>query len=182
MKVTFQVNLEDWKAFLRAVKRSPNFMVWVMLAVFLVQTGVSFYADRRLRLRIAYLGWKAILPHLWAFLLPLVILAAFFGIFIWAQKAQLKKLPLLNEPVTIATDEEGISGTISKGRDNIFWVSLHKILETDAHFFVLSAPQAGLIIPKRAFDSPAQCAEFGALLKRKWAEHHGDVAPIAAAQ
>jgi len=102
---------------------------------------------------------------------PAIVVPLLFAFFIIMARRKARQDANSAASVTIQTDSEGISGSNDKGRDTIFWPSVHKIIETESHFFVLNAPQGGFIIPKRAFDSPAQCAEFGALLQSKWEQH-----------
>lgn len=181
--VTFQLDSDDWKAFLKASKKPFNFarLIFVLIALAMVLAPMlsATLSGSPSPAETTSPGQKAVSFDFWSVGLPLIVTVALFLFLTWAKKAQLRKDPLFTEPLTIATDDEGILATNSQGRDTTFWHSIFKIIETKAHFFVLNAPQAGLIIPKRAFDSPAQCAEFGALLHSKWAQHHPHAAPIA---
>ncbi|MBW3635720.1 MAG: YcxB family protein [Armatimonadetes bacterium] len=181
METAFRLELDDWNAFLKAVK-ARGAQIWILAPMLLIGTVLPMLADRRLQLRFRYGGIEAVWPHLAAYMVPLVLLTVFFVAISYFQKQQLKKQPMFAGPITIKADDEGISGTSTVGRDTIFWPAIHKIIETDAHFFVLNAPQGGLIIPKRAFASNEEAARFGAFLNDSWAAHRPEVAPIAPPQ
>ncbi len=181
METTFRLDLDDWNAFLKAVK-ARGAQIWIVAPMLFIVMALQIASDRRLRLRFQFGGIEAVWPHLASYLLPLVLVSVFFVAISYFQKHQLKKQPMFAGPITIKADDEGVSGTSISGRDTFFWPAIHKIIETDAHFFVLNAPQAGLIVPKRAFASGEEAARFGAFLNDKWASHQPEVAPIAPPQ
>jgi hypothetical protein len=136
METTFRLDLDDWNAFLRAVK-DRGAGIWILAPMLLMATVLPMLADRRLRLRFQLGGIDAVWSHLWPYVVPLVFVSVFFVAISYFQKQQLKKQPLFAGPITIKADDEGISGTSISGRDTIFWSAIHKIIETPTHFFVL---------------------------------------------
>ncbi len=162
------------------MKASLIHKLWKLVPLIFVFQGLRAWTNAEFRRNFALSGWNSIVSQGAFFLETLALVVALCVALSWIRKVRFTKLSQLAGPLTLETDDEGISATTAKGRTTIFWPALRKIIETETHFFVLSAPKYGYIIPKRAFDSPAQCAEFGALLKQKWAQHHPDVAPIAA--
>ncbi|HEX9997541.1 MAG TPA: YcxB family protein [Abditibacterium sp.] len=178
MKVSFQLESSDFAAFARAVKNSSNSMIWMVpLFLFLLQ-GFQAFADRRVRVRFALFGWKALMPQIQMLLMTLVFFAAFYALMQWVGKNAMRKDLREMGTVTFVADDEGVSTATQKGRDTIFWRSVENIIETDAHFFILNAPQTGLIVPKRAF-AGEESVNFGHFLQQKWAPHRKNVAPIA---
>lgn len=63
-------------------------------------------------------------------------------------------------PRKIVIDEEGIRqiAPLYEGRTN--WRAILSIHETPTHIFLMTDRLAGYIVPRHAFGSPAQCAEF----------------------
>lgn len=172
MEVTFQITLADYQAFERAVKAQP-----------LRGLGPFFVGATSFAIATAFFAANLQVPvalRLWVLGGTLLLSGIVAMVALQGHRGRIEKLPLLQEPISVATNEEGVSGVSNRGRETVFWPTLHRILETETHFFVLTAPKAGLIIPKRAFDSPAQCAAFGDFLKQQWARHHPNAAPIAA--
>lgn len=184
MQCTFKLSPADQTAFEKAVKTQVR--LWIVLVVPvlipLIVTSLSLMSNPRTRFRLMHGLYRPSWGEIASYAVPALVFPLLFAFFLTMARRKAKQDADSAAPITIQTDNEGISGSNDKGRDTIFWLSVHKIIETDAHFFVLNSPQGGLIIPKRAFDSPAQCAEFGALLQSKWAQHHPDAAPIAEAK
>ena len=185
METTFQLNLDDWKAFNRAVGGRT---IWRYLAIPLVLGVVALQTltDRRfmgnlrlMQLRYHFGGWHAVSAQVLSLVLPIVLVSAFWLVIsIWNRRNQ-AKLPMFAQPITIRADDEGISGTSTQGRDTIFWRAVHQILETPTHFFILSAPQAGLIVPKRAFVSEAEATRFFDYVKAQWEQTRPQTPPLA---
>lgn len=157
-------------------------MLWFVPLLILGQSVFFASNDQVLRHNFAVHGWSVLTLPFWITVLGMMLCIVMYPVAILNQRMRFQKSSFSVGPTTVVADDEGISGTTAKSRDMFSWPTIRHILETETYFFVLSAPRAGLIIPKRAFESPAQCAEFGALLQRKWAEHHPDAAPIASAR
>ncbi len=144
--------------------------------------GLEIAFGRRLPPDFAVLGWRALVLLILQISGTALIAVAVYAVWIWMQEGQLRSASWLKKPVTITANEAGICGAMAGEPGTIAWSWIYRIIETEAHFVVSMGALNGLIIPKRAFDSPAQAAEFGVLLQRKWAEHRPDAAPIAPAK
>lgn len=166
METTFQLTLDDWKAFESAVG-GRSFWRYLFIPLALAFLALQTLADRRfmgnlrfLQLRFQLGGWNAVSGQVLAMVIPIVFIVAFMVAISIYNRHSLAKRPMFTHPITIRADDEGISGTSISGRDTIFWKAVHKLVETPTHFFILNAPQAGLIVPKCAFVSDNEAAQF----------------------
>lgn len=182
MQTKFQLTLDDWKAFNKAVG-ARGVSWWLVIIIFLLMTPLQIMTNPQMRLRYQMGGIGALArfflktaPFL---LIPIALMALmWFGVS-YFQTQSLKKQPMFAAPLVIRADDEGIEGTSSTGRDTIFWSAVHKIIETPTHIFVLNSPQGGLIIPQRAFASATEAAQFIGYVRQQYAKAQPEKPPIA---
>lgn len=185
METTFQLTLDDWNAFERAVK-GRSFSGYLILPLALILVTARFLTDRDfqrqwhlLQLRFRFGTWSSLIaPTLWL-VLPFVLALVFYLALLVFNRRKMAKQPMFVAPITMRLNEEGIEGTGAVGRDTIFWKAVHKIIETPTHLFVLNSPQGGFIIPKRAFASEEEAARFIGFARENYQSAQPQVPPIS---
>lgn len=66
---------------------------------------------------------------------------------------------------TLVVDESGIAARNAHGDARIRWTGVDRIEEAADYVYVFTQPAAGLVVPKRAFDSPQAASAFVARLR-----------------
>ncbi|WP_105483665.1 hypothetical protein [Abditibacterium utsteinense] len=176
MQVTFQPDWRDNRAAARFINPPPLrtlCLKWLVVAALILPHGLG--------------GWKGLAVGVF---FTLIWDVDFYLTRRRRHKSSFAKYPILSQTHIISVTDEGF-GIYLGAAEPLPWSCVDRIVETRTRYLVvvLLQPeiygrefQNAVAIPKRAFDSPAQCANFGALLKQKWAQHRNDIASIASAK
>ncbi|HTV64514.1 MAG TPA: YcxB family protein [Bryocella sp.] len=99
---------------------------------------------------------------------PLIGLAVFWGVLLWAcpwwaARNQFRKQPSAQGPRTLELDTTGVHWRWDGGTADIEWKNITRFLETKNEFLLYTSPAAFNMVPKRAL-TPEQVSELRALL------------------
>ena len=118
---------------------------------------------------VSYQNWQAISPEhsllvrLITFiileLIPIILVAAIIGLFIFFTVLSRKNKTLLMEQV-ITLDENFLVCQSEYARSEVKWEAVQRVVCTRNHLFLYLSAQGAMLIPKRAFDSKEQRDKF----------------------
>lgn len=170
MQVTFDLELEDWRANERFWKskrsrRTGRDLLWVWMFCGIVATftvfplGVivlSFVQNPAFAASWRAQGLMALAPVSFV-LIPLGFLAALWFGAPLLQKFSFRESPSYGRQFTLVLERDGLRG------DHVLpWSQMQAIEETPQHIFILDGDNRALIIPKRAFESDFAANQFAA--------------------
>ncbi|MCH8614969.1 YcxB family protein [Sphingomonas sp. SM33] len=120
-------------------------------------------------------GSTRVLPYAFALLALLVVylLLHRFGydISAWALDRMARRSDILREQTfTVAAD--CFRAESSRGKTEVRWSAVPRIVEDDTRVFVYSTRHQAFIVPERAFATRADFDAFAAAAKHHWERHH----------
>lgn len=139
--------------------RQTSFLILIGIAGLMFLIGVFLWIGAGFE--------QAPYAPLLVFLLPILL---FFSVLLqpWLASRQVNKNERMRTETTWTVSDDGLLVTTGYGQSKIDWETFGKVVETGDYFLLLYSWNRRLfqIIPKRAFASPDEMADFREYLKR----------------
>jgi hypothetical protein len=186
MEIQYEIRADDYLAFnrhyLRKRLRTPAFR-W-LVRLLLVLLGIAAVLAGFLSLVTGGFGWIREFSTPWSdpvlgvLLVVLATLVFLLGLVFLVRRSVIRRRlrddRTLLGPKTLTVSPEGLRVRTPKTNTELLWPVITAVDETADSFYLFVSPFAAVIVPKRAFGSEAEVAEFREAVRRGREDSHED--------
>ena len=187
LEARFQLNTDDFKAFRDLIQKASGALavrriVQVLLAVFAIVLVISIVFHWRLASSasapIARIGADG-LDKVFAVFIPIGLFMVVWAlVMIRNYNVQLKN-PMFKESTLITLEAGIITQKCGTSVNRIEWHDIRRVIASDTHLILTTLPNAGFIVPRRAFTSEADWQIFVSFAREQWQKTQPATPPIA---